>query len=461
VSRSLSPEAEAPHLDGPRTRRSGPNRGHRRSARAAASAGARSRYRRQLRERRWEKVGAEESRGPGPSPAPKRAGARRAPSHRTSSSAVRIRSDGGSHTKWPEPLVSPSPLWTHRGAPRTTGDDPRTDPDPRNGDKVRNDDRHERHNGHGRKHTAQRGGEGGDEKVEGGPPGTPLRRTGTPGPYGASLRRHRPLTTLADPWPDHRRGAGPARASTPRRDRLGDADRQTSATRAARRLRAEGRRGPGVLSQLATNVVVSKYFRGHWARRSARRASSSSSTGSSSRSAALGRDPALLRDRGGPRRLPGRASPTCSSHQKMAFNSPVWFQRGHRGIAASARPALHSPPSQDTMSFESCGPRQDRGRCCSKFGSGAGGATSPRSAAPRGEWTRRRHGQWAPSRSWKGYDAFAGLVKSGGKDRPRQDGHILDPTIRTILRLHHSKLNRGEEGWALIEAGYVPLIPPR
>ena len=56
----------------------------------------------------------------------------------------------------------------------------------------------------------------------------------------------------------------------------------------------------------------------------------------------------------------------------------------------------------------------------------------------------------------KGYDAFAGVVKSGGKTRRAAKMVILDAGHPDVLDFIDSKLNEEKKAWALIEAGYDP-----
>ena len=56
----------------------------------------------------------------------------------------------------------------------------------------------------------------------------------------------------------------------------------------------------------------------------------------------------------------------------------------------------------------------------------------------------------------KGYDAFAGVVKSGGKTRRAAKMVILDAGHPDILEFVDSKLNEEKKAWALIEQGYDP-----
>jgi ribonucleoside-diphosphate reductase alpha chain len=54
----------------------------------------------------------------------------------------------------------------------------------------------------------------------------------------------------------------------------------------------------------------------------------------------------------------------------------------------------------------------------------------------------------------RGYDAFAGVVKSGGKTRRAAKMVILDVTHPDIEEFINSKLREEKKAWALIEAGY-------
>ncbi len=56
----------------------------------------------------------------------------------------------------------------------------------------------------------------------------------------------------------------------------------------------------------------------------------------------------------------------------------------------------------------------------------------------------------------RGYDAFAGVVKSGGKTRRAAKMVILDAGHPDVVDFIDSKLNEEKKAWALIEAGYDP-----
>ena len=104
-----------------------------------------------------------------------------------------------------------------------------------------------------------------------------------------------------------------------------------------------------------------------------------------------------------------------------------------------------------------------------KFGSGAGSPRPRRcssSSAPapsnlstiRSSKEKMSGGGTAsgPVSFMKGYDAFAGVVKSGGKTRRAAKMVILDAGHPDILEFVDSKLNEEKKAWALIEQGYDP-----
>ena len=61
----------------------------------------------------------------------------------------------------------------------------------------------------------------------------------------------------------------------------------------------------------------------------------------------------------------------------------------------------------------------------------------------------------------KGYDAFAGVVKSGGKTRRAAKMVILDADHPDVVDFIDSKLNEEKKAWALIEQGYDPQLHRR
>jgi ribonucleoside-diphosphate reductase alpha chain len=89
-----------------------------------------------------------------------------------------------------------------------------------------------------------------------------------------------------------------------------------------------------------------------------------------------------------------------------------------------------------------------------KFGSGAGSNLSPiRSSKERMSGGGMASG---PVSFMKGYDAFAGVIKSGGKTRRAAKMVILDADHPDVLEFVDSKMLEEKKAWALIEQGYDP-----
>jgi ribonucleoside-diphosphate reductase alpha chain len=206
---------------------------------------------------------------------------------------------------------------------------------------------------------------------------------------------------------------------------------------------------PKAWSQLATNVVVSKYFRGH--------------VGTPEREHSV-------------RQLIDRVVNSIAAwaetqhyfatdadlksfqaeltyllvNQKMAFNSPVWFNVGIEPKPQCSACFINSV--QDNM-----GSIMDLAKTEAmlfKFGSGAGSNLSPiRSSKERMSGGGIASG---PVSFMRGYDAFAGVIKSGGKTRRAAKMVILDAGHPDVLDFIDSKMLEEKKAWALIEQGYDP-----
>ena len=134
----------------------------------------------------------------------------------------------------------------------------------------------------------------------------------------------------------------------------------------------------------------------------------------------------------------------------MSFNSPVWFN-----VGIEARPqcsACFINSVQDSMS--SIMDLAKTEAMLFKFGSGAGSNLSTiRSSREKMSGGGTASG---PVSFMKGYDAFAGVVKSGGKTRRAAKMVILDADHPDILDFIDSKKLEEQKAWALIEMGYDP-----
>ncbi|MFN8518799.1 MAG: vitamin B12-dependent ribonucleotide reductase [Chloroflexota bacterium] len=206
---------------------------------------------------------------------------------------------------------------------------------------------------------------------------------------------------------------------------------------------------PTFWSQLATNVVVSKYFRGHIGtpqrEHSVRQlidrvVNTITAWAATQRYFASDEDLAAF-----------KAELThLLVHQKMAFNSPVWFNVGVEERPQCSACFINSV--RDSMS--SIMDLAKTEAMLFKYGSGAGVNLSP----IRGSKEKMSGGGIAsgPVSFMKGFDAFAGVVKSGGKTRRAAKMVILDADHPDVMEFIDSKANEEKKAWALIEAGYDP-----
>jgi ribonucleoside-diphosphate reductase alpha chain len=204
---------------------------------------------------------------------------------------------------------------------------------------------------------------------------------------------------------------------------------------------------PKLWSQQATNIVVSKYFRGQ--------------LGTPERERSV-------------RQLIGRVVNTITDwaraqkyfaadedlqafsddlkhilvYQKAAFNSPVWFNCGFEKAPQCSACFINSV--QDTMDSILTLARTEG--MLFKFGSGTGTNLSPIRSSR--ELLAGGGTASGPVSFMKGYDAFAGVIKSGGKTRRAAKMVILNADHPDILEFINCKVLEEKKAWALIDAGY-------
>jgi ribonucleoside-diphosphate reductase alpha chain len=206
---------------------------------------------------------------------------------------------------------------------------------------------------------------------------------------------------------------------------------------------------PTSWTQLATNVVVSKYFRGH--------------IGTPERERSV-------------RQLIGRVADTMANwgrgmdffateedaqtfqdelthillHQKAAFNSPVWFNVGLPDQPKPQCSACFINSVNDTME-SILGLAKTEGMLF-KYGSGTGTNLSPiRSSREPLQGGGTASG---PLSFMRGFDQFAGAIKSGGKTRRAAKMVILNIEHPDVEDFISSKAKEEKKAWALIDAGY-------
>jgi len=138
--------------------------------------------------------------------------------------------------------------------------------------------------------------------------------------------------------------------------------------------------------------------------------------------------------------------------QKMAFNSPVWFNVGVQAKPQCSACFINSV--QDSM--ESIMNLAKTEGMLFKWGSGTGTNFS----SLRGSRESLSGGGIAsgPVSFMKGFDAFAGVIKSGGKTRRAAKMVILNVDHPDILEFIQSKFKEERKAHVLIEQGYDPSI---
>jgi ribonucleoside-diphosphate reductase alpha chain len=135
-------------------------------------------------------------------------------------------------------------------------------------------------------------------------------------------------------------------------------------------------------------------------------------------------------------------------NQMMAFNSPVWFNCGIEVKPQCSACFINSV--QDTM-----GSILDLAKTegmLFKWGSGTGSNLSPiRSSKETLSGGGIASG---PVSFMKGFDAFAGVIKSGGKTRRAAKMVILNVGHPDIVEFINCKSNEEKKAWVLLENGY-------
>ena len=135
-------------------------------------------------------------------------------------------------------------------------------------------------------------------------------------------------------------------------------------------------------------------------------------------------------------------------HQMMAFNSPVWFNCGVEAKPQCSACFINSV--DDTMG--SILELAKTEGMLFKWGSGTGSNLSPiRSSKEQLSGGGIASG---PVSFMKGFDAFAGVIKSGGKTRRAAKMVILNAGHPDIVEFINSKANEEKKAWVLLDNGY-------
>ncbi len=135
-------------------------------------------------------------------------------------------------------------------------------------------------------------------------------------------------------------------------------------------------------------------------------------------------------------------------YQKAAFNSPVWFNVGFEKHPQCSACFINSV--QDTME-SILGLAKTEGMLF-KYGSGTGSNLSNIRSSQ--ELLAGGGTASGPVSFMKGFDAFAGVIKSGGKTRRAAKMVILNADHPDVVEFITCKVEEEKKAWALIDAGY-------
>jgi ribonucleoside-diphosphate reductase alpha chain len=208
---------------------------------------------------------------------------------------------------------------------------------------------------------------------------------------------------------------------------------------------------PRFWSQTATNVVVQKYFRGQLGTPGRERSVRQLINRVADTITAWG-----LAGKDGARYFADQESADAFraelKHllvtQKMAFNSPVWFNVGIEPEPQCSACFINSV--DDTM--DSILKLAHTEGMLFKYGSGTG--TNLSSIRSSREFLQGGGTASGPVSFMRGFDAFAGVIKSGGKTRRAAKMVILDIEHPDVEEFIWCKAKEEKKAWSLIDAGY-------
>ncbi len=135
-------------------------------------------------------------------------------------------------------------------------------------------------------------------------------------------------------------------------------------------------------------------------------------------------------------------------NQRMAFNSPVWFNLGTVKKPQGSACFINSVEDNMNSILELA---KTEGLIF-KYGSGSGVNLTP--LRSKGELLSTGGTSSGPISFMKGYDSFAGSIKSGGKTRRAAKMVLLDDWHPDVIEFIESKEKEEKKAWALIDAGY-------
>jgi len=208
---------------------------------------------------------------------------------------------------------------------------------------------------------------------------------------------------------------------------------------------------PKFWSQMATNVVASKYFRGQIGTPQRERSVKQLIGRVVETIADWGRKTGYFASEGDAQTFEDELT-YILLHQKASFNSPVWFNCG-----------VEKKPQCSACFINSVGDTMDGILSLAKtegllFKWGSGTGTNFSSLRSSRENIQGGGTASGPVSFMKGFDAFAGVIKSGGRTRRAAKMVILNVDHPDIVEYIKCKAEEEKKAWSLIDAGYDPSL---
>ena len=205
---------------------------------------------------------------------------------------------------------------------------------------------------------------------------------------------------------------------------------------------------PAFYSQTAVNIIVSKYFRGELDTPARETSVRQLMDRVAKTIAGWGRKDGYFMTAEDAVAFEAELT-SILVNQMAAFNSPVWFN-----VGVSPRPQCSAcfinSVKDDLRSILNLAVTEGM---LFKYGSGAGSNISTLRSAKE-NLSNSSGKSSGPVSFMKGFDAFAGVIKSGGKTRRAAKMVVLNADHPDIREFISCKAKEEKKAWALVDAGY-------
>jgi ribonucleoside-diphosphate reductase alpha chain len=205
---------------------------------------------------------------------------------------------------------------------------------------------------------------------------------------------------------------------------------------------------PKSYSQTATNIIVSKYFRGRLGTPERETSAKQMYDRVAKTIAAYGRNAGYFETAEDSANFEDELTDIIVN-QRAAFNSPVWFNVGINPRPQCSACFINSV-QDDMRSILNLAVTEGM---LFKYGSGTGSNLSQLRSSKEKLGGSSGHSS-GPVSFMKGLDAFAGVIKSGGKTRRAAKMVILDVEHPDVVKFVWCKAKEEKKAHTLIDAGY-------